>query len=155
MWFTAGKFILEKRLLLLIVLLAATAFMGWQASKVQLSYDFTRALPTDNPKYRDYQAFLKKFGADGNTMVVGIQSDRLYTPALFNELGNLHKSLKTINGVTDILSIPEVVNLNNDTVNQRLVPVRIFHYPYTSQASLDSDKAVFENLPFYRKLVYT
>lgn len=154
MWFKAGKFILEKRLLLLIVLLAATAFMGWQASKVQLSYDFTRALPTDNPKYRDYQAFLKKFGADGNTMVVGIQTDRLYSPALFNELGNLHKSLKTINGVTDILSIPEVVNLTNDTVNHRLVPLRIFHYPYTSQASLDSDKAVFENLPFYRKLVY-
>jgi predicted RND superfamily exporter protein len=32
--------------------------------------------------------------------------------------------------------------------------VKIFHYPYTSQALLDSDKNVFKNLPFYRKLLY-
>ena len=128
--------------------------MGWQASKVQLSYDFTRALPTDNPKYRDYQAFLKKFGADGNTMVIGIASDKFYTPSFFNEVGELHKQLKNINGVTDILSVPEVVNLKNDSSNHRLVPQRIFHYPYISQAALDSDKAVFENLPFYRKILY-
>jgi predicted RND superfamily exporter protein len=154
MWYKAGKFILQYRLLLLIILLVVTGFMGWQASKVQLSYDFTRALPTDNPKYRDYQAFLKKFGADGNTMVIGIASDKFYTPSFFNEVGELHKQLKQVNGVTDILSIPEVVNLKNDSINHRLIPQRIFHYPYTSQAALDSDKAVFENLPFYRKLLY-
>ena len=154
MWYKAGKFILQKRLFLLIALLAATAFMGWQASKVQLSYDFTRALPTDNPKYRDYQAFLKKFGADGNTMVIGIASDKFYTTTVYNEVSELHKQLKKVNGVTDILSVPEVVNLKNDSVNHKLIPEKIFHYPYTSQSALDSDKAVFENLPFYHKLLY-
>lgn len=154
MWYKTGKFILQQRLWLLILLLGATAFMGWEASKVQLSYDFTRALPTDNAKYREYQAFLKKFGGDGNTMVVGIETDKLFTVSLFNELGQLHQQLKKVPGVTEILSIPEVVNLKNDSINHRLVPVRIFNYPYTSQQALDSDRVVFENLPFYRHLLY-
>lgn len=154
MWYQAGKFILQHRLSFLILLFAATAFMGWHASKVQLSYDFTRALPTDNPKYREYQAFLKKFGADGNTMVIGIESDQVYTTGFFNEIGQLHRQLKKIAGVTDVLSIPEAVNLKNDSINHKLVPERIFHYPYTSQQALDSDRITFENLPFYRHLLY-
>lgn len=154
MWYKAGKSILRFRFPLLVILTTATAFMGWQASKVQLSYDFTRALPTDNPKYQDYQSFLKKFGGDGNTMVIGIGSDQFFTTAFFNEVGALHQALKKIPGVTDILSIPEVVNLKNDSTGHRLLPEKIFQYPYTSQALLDSNRAVLENLPFYRGLLY-
>lgn len=154
MWYKAGRFILKYRLSLLIILFAATAFMGWKASQVQLSYDFTRALPTDNPKYRDYQAFLKKFGADGNMMVIGISANDFYRVPFFNAVGDLNARLKKIPGVTDILSMPEVVTLKNDSIAHRLVPEKIFHYPYTSQSSLDSDRAVFENLPFYRELSY-
>lgn len=128
--------------------------MGWKAVHVQLSYDFTRALPTDNPKYQEYQAFLKKFGGDGNTMVIGIQSDDFYHTRFFNEVGALHKNLKTIPGVTDILSVPEVVMLQNDSAAHKLLPQRIFHYPYTSQDSLNKDRMVFENLPFYRRILY-
>lgn len=154
MWYSAGRFIVRQRSLLLILLIAATAFMGWKASQVQLSYDFTRALPTDNPKYIDYQAFLKKFGADGNALALGIGNDHFYTVPFFNEVGALHRRLKNIPGVTDVLSVPEAVNLINDSVNRRLVPQRIFHYPYTSQASLDSERAVFINLPVYNRILY-
>ena len=154
MWYKTGKFILQQRIILLVILFAATFFMGWKASKIQLSYDFTRALPTDNPKYRDYQLFLKKFGADGNTLVVGISSEQFYTPTFFNAVGILHQQIKKIPGVTEVLSIPEVINLKNDTARHQLIPVKIFHYPFTSQASLDSAKAEFENLPFYKGLLY-
>ena len=154
MWYSAGKFILKNRIGLLIILLLATGFMGWEASKVKLSYDFSRALPTDNPKFLDYQAFLKKFGGDGNMMVIGIESEKFYSTNYFNQLAELHHRLKKVPGVTEILSIPEVINLENDSINHRLSPVKVFHAPYTSQAVLDSDKAVFENLPFYKQLLY-
>ncbi len=154
MWYQAGKFILKFRHALLGILLLATLFMGWQASKVKLSYDFSRALPTDNPKYRDYQAFLKKFGGDGNTMVIGVADSNFYKLNFFNEVAKLHKELKKVAGVTEILSIPEVINLENDPAAQKLVPVKIFHAPYSLQNNLDSDRAVFENLPFYRELLY-
>ena len=108
MWYRLGQFILKNRLVLLLLLAASTAIMGYFASQVRLSYEFTRAIPTDNPKYRDYQAFLKKFGGDGNTLVIGIESDQFYNKDFFNATGELHRSLKKIVGVTDILSIPEV-----------------------------------------------
>jgi predicted RND superfamily exporter protein len=154
MWYKAGRFILKYRLSLLLILFAATAFMGWEASKVQLSYDFTRALPTNNPKYQDYQTFLKTFGSDGNTMVIGLNTKIFYTVPFFNAAGELSEKLKKISGVTDVLSIPEVMNLKNDSIAHRLISEKIFHYPYTSQTLLDSDKAVFENLLFYKNLLY-
>ncbi len=154
MWYRLGQFILKFRFSLLVLLFAATAFMGWKASKVQLSYDFTRALPTDNPRYIDYQNFLKKFGGDGNTMVIGIQNPQFWSQNFFNEVGALHRQLKKVPGVTDVLSIPETVNLVNDSIQHRLTPKKIFLYPYESQQALDTARTVFENLPFYRGLLY-
>ena len=78
MWYRLGQFILQYRIALLVLLLALTGFMGYHASKVQLSYDFTRAIPLDNPKYKAYQEFRKKFGDDGNLLVLGVQTDQFF-----------------------------------------------------------------------------
>jgi predicted RND superfamily exporter protein len=153
MWYKLGRFILRYRLMLLVILLAATVVMGYFASKVQLSYEFTRAIPTDNPKYKDFQAFKNRFGDDGGTLAIGIQSKDFFTPAVFNAAGKLHKQLKSIPGVEDILSIPEAVVLTKDSAD-KLSPVKIFNYPFADQAMLDSSRAVFENLPFYKGLLY-
>ena len=48
--------------------------MGYFAAKVKLSYEFSRAIPTDNSKYQDYLSFKKTFGDDGNMLVVGIKA---------------------------------------------------------------------------------
>lgn len=154
MWFRLAQFILRFRIALLVLLVAATVFMGYEASKVQMSYEFSRAIPTDNIKYIEYQAFRKKFGDDGNTMVLGIESPNFYTPAIFNAAGSLHKRLKKVTAVLDVLSVPEAVNFTKDSVTVSLVPLKIFHYPYTQQNLLDSDRALFESLPFYRTLLY-
>jgi predicted RND superfamily exporter protein len=154
MWYKLGELILKKRMLFLSVLFLGTVLMGWQASKVQLSYDFTRALPTDNPKYIEYQDFLKRFGGDGNTMVVGIQSAHFYEKEYFNEVAALHRHLKNVAGVTEIMDVPEAVTLKKDTASRQFVPQKIFHTPYAEQQLLDSDRMVFENLPFYRNLLY-
>ena len=74
MWEAIARFVLKNKLVLLIALFLVTAFMGWHASKVQLSYEFSRAIPTDNAKYISYQQFRKQFGEDGNLMVIGFQS---------------------------------------------------------------------------------
>ncbi|WP_439505271.1 efflux RND transporter permease subunit [Sediminibacterium sp.] len=154
MWYKAGKTILRFRISLLFLLFVATAFMAWQASKVQLSYDFTRALPTDNPKFIAYQDFLKQFGNDGNTVVIGIQANRFYEKDFFNEVYALSQRLKKVPGVNEVLSVPDAVTLLNDAEKQQLVPQKIFNPPYANQADLDSAKSTFENLPFYRTLLY-
>ena len=47
-------------MILLLLMAAVVIYAAFQASKVELSYEYTRAIPTDNPKYQAYQNFLKK-----------------------------------------------------------------------------------------------
>jgi predicted RND superfamily exporter protein len=155
MWYTLGQWIIKRRVFLLLALLGSTCFMGYHASKVSLSYEFTRAIPTDNPKYQDYQAFLKRFGTDGNTMVVGFETDHFYEKSYFNAVADLQKKIKSLRGVTAILNIPDVVNLINDTANAQFKSVKIFTPPYTDQAALDSAAFIFKSLPFYKTLLYS
>ena len=154
MWYQLGKFILKNRVGALILLLGLTIIMSYYAVQVKLSYDFTRAVPTDNPKMVDYQAFLKKFGADGNTMVIGVQTDQYFNKDFFNGVATLGQELKKIPGVIGILSIPEVVTLAIDSTTQKFGPLKVFHYPYTNQQLLDTAKSVFESLRFYQTILY-
>ncbi|MGZ5135303.1 MAG: efflux RND transporter permease subunit, partial [Flavitalea sp.] len=154
MWESLGRIILKYRWFLVITLLAATAFMAYHASKVELSYEFSRAIPTDNPKYLAYQDFRKKFGEDGNLLVIGIQTDQLFNQNFFNDYAALAQSLKKIEWVEDVLSIPAATNLVKDTVTEKLLAVNIFQPGVLSQSSIDSSRQVFFNLPFYQGILY-
>jgi len=154
MWHNLGKFILKYRLPLLFLLVATTGFMMYHAGRVQLSYDFSRAIPTNNPKYKAYQEFKNKFGEDGNLLVIGIQTDSFFREKLFNSYTDLQRNLKKVNGVDDIISVPSAVNLVKMTETERLKADTIFLNRPLSQAEIDSGAAVFMNLPFYRQLLY-
>jgi uncharacterized protein len=155
MWQRLGALVVKYRLVLLIMLFAATGLMGYFASKVKLSYEFARAIPTDNPKYQAYVAFKQKFGDDGNLLVVGVQTDKLFNLDVFKSYTQLHKDLKKVNDVEDVLSIPSSINLVKDSASERLNAVRIFPDSIATQADLDSAKAAFYNLPFYKTLLYS
>ena len=154
MWYSLGKFILKFRLPLLITLFIATSVMAYFASKVELSYEFSRAIPTDNPKYQEYQAFKARFGQDGNLIVIGIDTKDFYQLRTFNAVKKFEASLKTIEGVEGILSIPDAVTLIKDDSTSKLVSARIFPETIIDQQQIDSGKIVFENLPFYNGLLY-
>lgn len=154
MWQSLGRFILRYRLPLLLLLAALTAFMGYHASNVQLSYDFARAIPINNPKYKVYQEFKKKFGEDGNLLVLGIQTDKLFEEKLFNSYADLQRKLKTVKGVDDIISVPTAIQLVKIPETEKLKAESIFSDRTMSQAEIDSAAAAFLNLPFYRQLLY-
>ena len=154
MWLRIGQFILKFRFLLLFIVIASTGVMGYYASKVQIGYDFARAIPTDNPKYKTYQEFRKKFGEDGNMMVVGIQNDAIFQEKFFNSYRGLLEQIKQSKGVEDVLAMPTAVNLIKDSLSEKLVPDTIFSSGHLTQAQIDSGAAIFLNLPFYRSLLY-
>jgi uncharacterized protein len=137
-----------------LLLLGATAFMGWHASKVKLSYEFSRAIPTDNPKYQAYQEFRSKYGEDGNLLVIGIQTKDIFQQPIFNDYLKLHEDLKKTAGVDDVISMPAAVNLIKDSVTEKLEAKQIFNGAALSQSQIDSSKTIFYSLPFYRNLLY-
>lgn len=154
MWQSLGRFILRYRILLLIVLAGITVFMTDHARKVELSYDFARAIPINNPKYKAYQEFKKKFGEDGNLLVIGIQTEKLFEEKLFNAYAALQMDLKKIKGVDDVISVPSAINLVKVPETEQLKADTIFPDRNLSQAEIDSASAIFLNLPFYRSLLY-
>jgi len=153
MWNSLAKIILRYGYFWLLILLGATAFLGWQASKVKLSYEFSRAIPTDNPKYKEYEDFRKKFGDDGNLLVIGIQTKELFNQNIFNDYVSLEDGIKKIKGVESIISVPSAVNLVRNE-SESFNAVRMFRDTVLSQQEIDSSKTIFYSLPFYRNLLY-
>jgi predicted RND superfamily exporter protein len=128
--------------------------MAYKAKQLQLGYEFANAIPTDHPKFKAYQEFRKKFGEDGNMLVIGIQTDNLFEEKIFNDYTRLVNDIKGVKGVEDVISIVTAVNLIKDSATEKLGPQAIFEKGPLSQAEIDSSKNVFFSLPFYRGLLY-
>jgi uncharacterized protein len=154
MWELLARWVLRWKYLLLTILVLLTAFFGYHASQVKLSYEFSKAIPLDNPKYIAYQSFKRTFGEDGNMMVVGIQSDRLFRQDFFNAYAALVQDLRKQPGIEDVLAIPVASNLVKDTLTEKLSAAPIFGTHQLTQAELDSSRQAFMNIPFYRGLLH-
>ena len=154
MWYKLGKFILKNRFLLLILLLAATGFMSYKASQLTISYEFSKAIPTDNQKYIDYKDLRSKFGADGSVIVAGVQTDKFYNLAQFKLYKVLIADIKKVHGITNVLSVPSAITLVKNDSTEKLVPSLLFPEGITTQTELDSARSQFENLIFYHQLLY-
>ncbi|MEY3186977.1 MAG: hypothetical protein RL675_801 [Bacteroidota bacterium] len=154
MWQALGKAVLKYRKICIAGLLILTAFLGFHASKVQMSYDFSRAIPTDHPKYLAYLDFKKTFGEDGNLLTIGFSTDAFFTTSNFSKLQQFQRKLKTIQGVEDILSIPGAVTLIKNDSSSKLIATPVFPADIKNQVTLDSLRNVFLSLPFYRGLLY-
>lgn len=154
MWKNLGRFILNYRILLLLLLAVLTAFMAWHAGRVQINYDFSKAIPVNNPKYKTYQEFRRKFGEDGNLLVIGIQTRKLFEEKTFNAYSQLVRDLKKVRGVDDIICVTSAINLVKVPETEKLVADTIFPERSLTQAEIDSGKTIFLSLPFYKNLLY-
>ncbi len=153
MWHQIAALIIKFRIFLLVLLMAATGIMGYFASQVKLSYDFISAVPTDNPKYIEYQNFRAQFGEDGNLMVIGVQSKDFFKPAFFNDYASLALEIAKVSAVENVFSVPSAITFIKDTVTQKLkvTPIAPGKPPYNN---VDSIKLAFMGLPFYKGFLY-
>jgi uncharacterized protein len=154
MWQKIASGILHYRIACITLLAIVTVFMVFEARHAEMTYNFGRTIPVDNPKYETYQHFLSKFGEDGNVMVIGVQPDNLFDEHFFNSWNQLAYEIKKINGVADVLWLGKSFNLVNDTLNGKIKIAQIFPDQITSQQQLDSLKNIFLNLPFYAGRFY-
>ncbi len=154
MWKNLGQFILKYRIPLLVSFIGATVFMAFKAKEIELSYEFNRAIPTDHPKYKAYQDFRKKFGEDGNLLVIGIQTDKIFEKDIFNDYKTLSQQLKKAANVEDVVALTTAINLIKNPETEKLSSQFIFRDTILGQPEIDSCKNIFFNLPFYRNLLY-
>lgn len=154
MWTLIIRLILRNRLTNLIVIGLLTLLMGWQGSKVQMSYEFARMLPSTDTASVIYDQFKETFGQDGAVMFVGIQDERLFELEHFQTWHAITEKVRSIEGVDEVVSVSRMYHLvRNDSLRKFDFKPVMARVPQT-QNELDSLKQVIYNLPFYNGLLY-
>ena len=95
-----AKLILRNRFLLLTIISIITVIMGWQATHIQLSYEFAKILPASDPDFQAYQHFKEKFGEDGSVMFIGIQDSSMRSLKNYNAWWKLDRKSTRLTPVT-------------------------------------------------------
>ena len=126
--------------------------MGYQASRVEMSYDFARTVPLNDPDMIDLEKFRAQFGEDGNLIAVAIKDSALYQLKNFEAYRQFTNEIKKIPGVKQALSLPFLPLILKDTANSKFYTQRIFSDTISSQQQLDSllkialDQKIYSNL---------
>ncbi|HEY9196426.1 MAG TPA: MMPL family transporter, partial [Mucilaginibacter sp.] len=152
-WKKTAAFILKNRLFVLIGVLALSCFMGYEASKVKITFNGGKVLPVTDSAYIRYQEFKKMFGQDASTMVIGIKSDSIFSKDIFNDWFKIGNSMKQVKGVKAVLSMANIYNLQKDTAQHRFILQPLVTHALATAQAVDSVKWQLANLPFYKGLI--
>lgn len=155
MWIYIVRYILRYRIANLLVIALITGFMGYQAFRVEMSYEFASLLPQSDSIYKIYQEFNKRFGKDGSILFIGVEGDDLFTLSNFNPWYDLTDNIKKIDGVEEALSTANLYTLSkNDSLRQFEFKPLISRRP-KKQAELDSLKKEILQQPIYKNILFT
>jgi uncharacterized protein len=149
MWTKAAQFIIRFRLPLTAVIGLITVVMGYYASKVEMSYDFARTVPPNDPEMVFLNQFKAQFGEDGNMMAIGVKDSAIYQLENFQKLKKFSNDIKNIDGVSEVLSLPLMRVILKDTVEKKFYLEPLFPDDIQSQQQLDSLLAVARDQKFY------
>lgn len=153
MWIYLVRHILRNRLGNLIAIVLLTAFMGYKATQVKMSYEFGSLLPASDTASIIYNDFKQRFGKDGTVMVIAIEDKDLFNLGEFDDFYDLTYNLKNINGVQEVISTARLFELiRNDSIKKFDFRPVVTRKPKT-QKELDSLKKVTYSLPFYEGLL--
>lgn len=152
-WHRISVLILKNRILLTLIVLLGTAFMAYQASQIQLSYELAKILPTSDPEFQLYEGFKARYGEDGNVMVLGIETDNMYQQAFFNDWYDLNQRIKAIKGIRDVVSNASLYEIVRDDSTSKFKFVPLVPRRPGDQATVDSIRATLTSLPFYEGFV--
>lgn len=138
MWKRLADGIISYRMPLIVLIGLITVFMGYKATQVQMSYDFARTVPLDDPDMIAFTEFKKQFGEDGNIIAVGMQDSAVFRIENFTALRTFVKEVKKISGVNDVLGLPSLKMILKDTAKTQFYLAPVFPDSIDTQTELDS-----------------
>ncbi len=167
MWTKIASIVLRNRIAILLILGALTAFMAYQARKVEMSYEMAQILPKTDSTFIAYEKFKNTFGKDGSVVIFGADDSALYTVENFNAWYELTHDLKNITteikrnnetvrvkSVEEALSIANLFKLHKNKAEKKFELIPVVQGKVKTQAELDSILTEIHNLPFYEGYLY-
>lgn len=155
-WEFIARIVLKNRLFILGVILLMTVFLALQWKNIRFSFTEANLLPDNNIINTEYNAFLEKFGEEGNLIVVGVKDDAFFTPKAFAAWDKLMTDFKSNAEVDLVVSISDLKKLQkNDSIQSfELLPF-VDQHKIANPAYLKSiQKDLFDNMPFYEGLLF-
>ncbi len=153
-WKKVAELILNHRLKFLGLIGLVTVFMGYQISRLELSYELPKILPQNDESFKIYEDFKKQFGEDGNVMVIAIESDKIYDLPVFGDWYDLTQKIKGIEGIKNVLSVASLAEIQKNEAAKKFEFKPLLTSKPKTQAEVDSLKSKISSLPFYEGLVY-
>lgn len=154
MWLKVSGVILRNKISLLGILLIITLFLGYNARKVEMSYEYASLLPKKDQAFKDYQRFVDTFGEEGNLIIIGVQDSSFFQADRFFAWKQMCEKLEEIEGVEDLLSVSNAYNMVKNSGERKFEIEELFPDSLISQEELDAKAEIFRSLPFYRNLVF-
>ncbi len=153
-WKRISAFILKFRFILSAIILILTIFFGYMASSITLSYELPKILPNTDPHFVQYESFKKKYGEDGNVMVVALRSKDMFSLSFFQKWYDLSHEIKKKKGVKNVLSLANLTELKRNDAEKRFDIIPILKTRPSTQAEVDTLKSRLARLPFYDQFIY-
>ncbi|MEN3041647.1 MAG: MMPL family transporter [Bacteroidia bacterium] len=104
-------FLLRGRYVWLFLVALGSAFMLRYAVQVEITQDFVKVVPEDDPDYKAYLAFRQEFGEDAGTVVVGFSVPLSADATFWQGLKALSDTLARLSGVMQVFGVPTAVQV--------------------------------------------
>jgi len=155
-WELIARIVLRNKTLMLVLVAVVTALLANQWKHIEFSYTEANLLPADDPINIEYNAFLEKFGEEGNLIVIGLKKDVLFTPKTFASWTHL---MEKIGKDPNVDLVVDIHNLKKLERNDSLATFDLVDFTDNSKTAdanyLKSiQKQLFIDLPFYEGLLF-
>jgi len=131
-------------------------FFGfYAATELNLDNKYGIVLPKNSETTENYKKFKKLFGEDGGALVIGVETDSLYTEKNFRYWKQLGDSILQFDGVESIISEATLFTIKNNRIENRFEVSRIFSDTTYGEKSIDSIRREIKNNPIYKGLLYS
>lgn len=151
----AAAFAIKFRLIILILLVASTAFMAYKGTHLTMSYKLAQLLPQTDSSYIDYENFKARFGEDGSMVIIAVKDKNFWQKDNFDNFLDFTNRLKQLEGINKVASLKNAVILHKDDSLMQFIPKNLVEEGrnYTPQ-QIDSIRIELYNQPLYNKLLY-
>ena len=154
MWTKIAGIILRYRVLILVLVLALTVFMGYHARHARMSYSLAQMLPQDDITYVEHVKFKSIFGEEANIFAIAVKDSNFFELSHFQRWEKLIQQLNTLEGVSNITSVSELVYLQKNKEKKNFSVQQIFPKKVSSQNEVDSLQKSLHRFPIYDGLLY-
>ncbi|MDW3651096.1 MAG: MMPL family transporter [Bacteroidia bacterium] len=150
-WQAIARFIIRKRIPILIVLGILVAYM-WSVRATELVQRVADIILSDEAELEGYNKLKEHFGDDATVMVVSLDGD-IFEYERFSALYDLTEELEQIDGVENVISLTKLYDIVKDTARRGFALKPIVATRPSSQTEVDSIAQRIRELFFYEGLI--